>query len=196
MQLLPYTPIEYLMSPGAQYIDSGICPDHTTGTMCIYRAESRAGLYNYPCGAIDDNGRFYGPGITANTGNLGFGWGSAARSFTGASAGYNPLIRAEVRLNFMNDGRACFTNAEISFQEALVNEEFYINMPIHIFGANNRGSNVTNYDMRIYEARISRGSDLLRHFVPALDAAGIPCMWDKVSQSFFYNQGTGSFLAP
>ena len=30
---------------------------------------------------------------------------------------------------------------------------------------------------------------------PVLDKNGIPCMYDKVTDQFFYNQGTGQFIA-
>ena len=30
--------------------------------------------------------------------------------------------------------------------------------------------------------------------IPVLDKNNIPCMFDKVTKQFFYNQGTGQFL--
>ena len=35
----------------------------------------------------------------------------------------------------------------------------------------------------------------IRDFVPVLDMNGTPCMFDKVEQKFYYNQGTGDFIA-
>lgn len=37
--------------------------------------------------------------------------------------------------------------------------------------------------------------ELVRHFVPVLDNNDIPCMYDLVSKTLFYNAGTGSFTA-
>ena len=36
---------------------------------------------------------------------------------------------------------------------------------------------------------------LIRDMIPVLDYADVPCMYDKVTGQFFYNSGTGSFIA-
>ena len=36
--------------------------------------------------------------------------------------------------------------------------------------------------------------ELKRHLIPSLSPAGIPCMFDLVSKTPFYNQGTGAFI--
>ena len=36
---------------------------------------------------------------------------------------------------------------------------------------------------------------LVRDFIPVLDSNGTPCMLDKVEGKFYYNQGTGQFIA-
>ncbi len=44
-----------------------------------------------------------------------------------------------------------------------------------------------------YYTKIWDRDTLVRDFVPALDENDIPCMYDKVSETYFYNQGTGNF---
>ena len=46
---------------------------------------------------------------------------------------------------------------------------------------------------RIYSCKHYSGDELIQDFVPCLDAGGVPCMFDLVSQKPFYNVGTGSF---
>jgi len=193
--LLPYTPVEYLRSPGAQYIDSGICPDDSTGAMACFCAESKIGQFNYPAGAMYDDGsaRFYVPGVTANVGGAAFGWNASTFFVNG---GVNPLLKAVSSLNYLNNREAAFDNGVHSYRADLSTPLYPVDLPIHIFGVNRDGSNVTNFDMRIYYVIISKGTNIVRHFVPALDAAGTPCMWDKISRSFFYNIGTGAFIVP
>lgn len=48
---------------------------------------------------------------------------------------------------------------------------------------------------RIYKFWLSIDGVLRYDFIPVLDYIGIPCMYDKVSGQFFYNQGTGDFIA-
>lgn len=141
----------------------------------------------------DGSARFYGPGVTANMGNAAFGWNTSNVLLSG---GINPLVKSVTRLNFQNDRVASFDNGEIAASVPLLETLRPVNNTIHLFGVNRDGSNVTNFDMRIYYAFISKGKSVVRHFVPALDADGTPCMWDKISKAFFYNIGTGAFLVP
>lgn len=48
---------------------------------------------------------------------------------------------------------------------------------------------------RIYYYRVYFDDVLVRDLIPVLDATGTPCMYDKVTQQFFYNAGTGQFIA-
>lgn len=46
---------------------------------------------------------------------------------------------------------------------------------------------------RVYSCKHYSGDELIQDFQPCLDAEGVPCMFDFVSQKPFYNVGTGSF---
>ena len=49
--------------------------------------------------------------------------------------------------------------------------------------------------MRIYYCKIYDGDTLVRDFIPVLDETNqTPCLYDKVSETYFYNQGTGDFI--
>ena len=47
---------------------------------------------------------------------------------------------------------------------------------------------------RIYYTKIYDNDNLIRDYIPVLDSNDRPCMFDKVSKTCFYNQGTGEFL--
>lgn len=47
------------------------------------------------------------------------------------------------------------------------------------------------YDCRIYENGTQK-----RAYIPALDPTGTPCMYDLITKTPFYNNGTGDFLYP
>lgn len=51
----------------------------------------------------------------------------------------------------------------------------------------------TSATMRLYYCRIYDNSTLVRDFIPVLDWNDRPCMYDKVTDELFYNQGTGEF---
>ena len=47
--------------------------------------------------------------------------------------------------------------------------------------------------MKLYSCAIYDGGRKIRDFKPCLDADGVPCLYDLISKTAFYNQGTGSF---
>lgn len=60
------------------------------------------------------------------------------------------------------------------------------------------GSGATTYTVtpkpgRYYYLRVEQQGVLIRDMIPVLDANDTPCMYDKVSGEFFYNNGTGKF---
>ena len=46
----------------------------------------------------------------------------------------------------------------------------------------------------LYYAKIYDKDTLVRDFVPVIDSSGIPCLYDKVEDKFYYNEGSGEFL--
>ena len=48
---------------------------------------------------------------------------------------------------------------------------------------------------RIYACQIYNGATLVRDFKPALDENNVACMYDAVTEQYFYNAGTGDFIA-
>lgn len=51
------------------------------------------------------------------------------------------------------------------------------------------------YIGRIYGFKIyDKDNVLIRDFRPAKDEAGVYCLYDEVTKTYFYNQGTGEFL--
>jgi len=57
--------------------------------------------------------------------------------------------------------------------------------PCHIFNKNITG--------RIYYLNIYQGNKEINKFIPAIDRLGKPCMYDIISETSFYNEGTGIF---
>lgn len=66
---------------------------------------------------------------------------------------------------------------------------------IYLFTWNNenipdkRGFIGRAYDFKIYDNNV-----LIQHLIPVLDKNGTACMFDKITQKFYYNSGTGDFL--
>lgn len=61
--------------------------------------------------------------------------------------------------------------------------------------ARNAGGYVDNHfaNCRIYNAKFYDNGMLKLDLIPVLDISGRPAMFDEVSNTLFYNQGTGEF---
>ena len=46
---------------------------------------------------------------------------------------------------------------------------------------------------KLYRCKIIEEGIVIRDYIPVLDWSMTPCLYDKVSESLFYNQGTGNF---
>jgi hypothetical protein len=71
---------------------------------------------------------------------------------------------------------------------------FNSGLNIFIFALNENGT-ATQYDkIKLYYCKIWDTNDvLLRDFVPVIKD-DVYCLYDKVSGTYFYNQGSGSFM--
>ena len=64
---------------------------------------------------------------------------------------------------------------------------------IFVYAANNSGSLLRLTSMNLYKFQIWKENTLIRDYIPVLDSDNIPCLFDKVSKTKFYNQGSGEF---
>ena len=65
-----------------------------------------------------------------------------------------------------------------------------------LFGGWNQWGEVSGNSMgqvKIYSFKMYESDELILDLIPVLDKNDVPCMYDKVSKQFFYNQGSGSF---
>lgn len=66
---------------------------------------------------------------------------------------------------------------------------------IYLFTWNNANlADARCFKGKVYNFKIYDNNVLIQHLVPALDSENTPCMYDKVTQKFYYNNGTGDFL--
>ena len=50
--------------------------------------------------------------------------------------------------------------------------------------------------MRLYALKLYVDGELILDYIPVLDINNRPCLFDKISNTFFYNQGTGEDFIP
>ena len=179
------TTMNYIESTGTQYIDTGIKLTSTHKIVFDGYAKGEASLY----GVISTAGDF-------RLNYIGSKQYRIIRRKTGASDGYSILstnYTANVRHVFKTDGNKFYIDNTLV--STLTSYDINCDMPLYIFGINNQGTLSAVGSTRCYSLKIYDGDTLVRDYKPALDDSGVACLYDKVSETFFYNQGTGTFTA-
>ena len=181
-------PIEYIECTGTQYID----PDVTVGGNTRWELDSQ--LTNI------SRQNIFGSGGSTTPGLMSLRAGSSYSKFQ-----FNRRNRVDRPGNLPVDkNRHLFVNDVYNGTVRIDSHEIY-NLPafsgteykIFICAYNSLGSANLSigwlgryYGLKIYS------KDVLTHdFIPVLDKNGTPCMYDKITDTFFYNIGTGDFIA-
>lgn len=183
-----YTKVEYLQSSGTQWIDMGIAPDQNTKVILKVLATNLNGS----------------SGVSL----------IGSRSSNNSSDQFFTYISADQGFLFRVDG----DKAPAAFTKFKVNTLYTITLSSSRFLVDDNGNSVLTMYLsssdftstvtmalfrakpfsmgfigNIYVCKHYNNDHLIQHFVPCLDSDGIPCMYDLVSKTAFYNQGTGSF---
>lgn len=180
---LSYRPIEYLESTGTQWIDTGV--EKTLKSK--YKFITRISYSD----------------TTTRQLNGGQGY-----IYFGVISGYYQIAQAGKEYRDINAVPNVFANCEIEFDCPNNTVSFNINdrhgiayvdysdlYPyggLYLFNLDNKsfpGKEKISY-FKIYQDDI-----LIRDFIPVLDLYGTPCMYDLVEHKFYYNAGTGDFIA-
>lgn len=96
--------------------------------------------------------------------------------------------------------KAIITSDEFIHNETSINlldlgypsEYSYDNRNLYLFKKLEAGLSFEQ-NCRIYYFKIYQSDELVLDLIPVLDQDNVPCMYDKVTDTFFYNQGTGTF---
>lgn len=191
-QQLPsdFIKLKYLESnSNLQHIKTGYIPTNNTGMYVdAYNTvvEDRVvmGMQN-----TTGNDRMWIGGVMKATYGARYGWG------TMTTPGGTGDVRFEASLNWLNDKKSIITCPAFAQRvNTLSDLTFTPNQDIYIFGWNRQGS-LLHWKGRIYRAKISEGSEIVRDWFPAYDLRiSRPCMFDLINSKAYYNDGEGEFL--
>ena len=177
-----YTAVDYLQSSGTQYIDTGRKLTQDSDITIDFKI----------IGEINRNAGVFGSRESASKNNLALFQQTNPNEFICDFSEFqqhrfkttSSLERIKIQMNktgvWINDilKKSC---------SDVANFETPTNGLIFDIGNNNWTGNKAV--MRLYGYTDGSAQKL----VPCLDAGGVPCMYDLVSKTTFYNQGTGSF---
>lgn len=176
--------LAYLESTGTQYIDTQIKLTNNHSVEIDYQltavpeTNARKGLY----GGLVANVARYGSLVSPTTRCMEYGYGVGNTYYQTSIPDTSRHIIKQEKNKVYFDGVLIYTFKEATFQ-----------MPTNALLGTFNYTDYTPALARYYSSRWWNGDTLVRDFIPVLDLNDVPCMYDKVSGQFFYNQGTGTF---
>ena len=178
-----YTELEYLESTGTQYIDTEIIGKTGVSIEATFK--------------VLDLTKTRTIGVTDGINRLSLLLPTAGTGYLVNQIGNINKIVTTHRLNVgdtattKQDGGKLYLNGELI--DTVTPNTFNTNMTIYMFAQH--ANQMVSFDIsRIYNVKIWENGELVRNFIPCLDNTGTPCMYDTVTKTCFYNQGTGEFL--
>jgi hypothetical protein len=185
-----YTPVEYLESTGRQWIQTDYCPcSETKITSNCYFTQ------------VGHNGRFFGNGSTYSGGIDTFTLFASAQyagnlifDFADIRKTKNSYYLSTGNHYFIVDKNGVTIDGKLGL-ETNHTTKFQSTNALSFFAAGGVQSQTGDY-WKIYDFIISENNLTKHSFIPCLDRTGTPCMYDIVTQTPFYNAGTGDFLYP
>ena len=181
--------IEYLESTGGQYIDTGYSAPNGFKAQIGFFISSF--LYMYIMGSHNLNepyGRNYLHIPTSNRIEVGAGDYYLSSYLVQENTKYDVEF-STVKNNVFLTG----DNVAGPMGEGDITRSLYT---LYLFALNRGDFASSKFYGRIYYVKIyDENGTMVRDFIPILDKNNVPCMWDKITGQFFYNAGTGNFIA-
>ena len=183
-----YTKVDYLQSSGTQWIDMGIAPDQNTKVILKVLATNLNGSSGVS---------LIGSRSSNNSSDQFFTYISADQGFLfrvdgdkAPSAFTNFKVNTLYTITLSASRFLVYDNGNRVLAMYLSSSDFTSTVTMALFRAKPFSMGFIG---NIYVCKHYNNDHLIQHFVPCLDSDGIPCMYDLVSKTAFYNQGTGSF---
>lgn len=191
-----YTPIEYIESTGTQYIDTKI--RNTQKVQIGINVTAFNDSYTLVYGSQSRQNPVTRRSCYINRGNV-------IDKFSMSSGSENQPVSINVNTNFTT---GTYHDITVVFSETptisldgqtttsdKTSDNASTELDDYLFCYNLSGNASYNVKAKIYFAKIWKENSLVRDFIPVLDSNGVACMYDKISNTFFYNNGTGDFIA-
>ena len=173
-----YTPISYLRSTGTQYIDTGFTFDDNIKVLFKANWGNRT-IGPYPVFGNGNNNSLGGTSVTL----MGKWYDSSVKLVS------NTDYTIEMQL-YKGDAYTKINDVLVAQNTRTDTNDFHVYLFAYFYSGT-----ITKDTVRFYYFQMYQNDILVRDLIPVIDSNGVPCMWDKASKQFFYNQGTGDFIA-
>ena len=182
-----YIQLDYIQNTGTQFIDTGFKPNQNTSVeLSVTIPSSSADVTRFFESRNGNNYQEFGIINFKDSNNiLQFRYNSRI-STTKLNADTKYKITTNKNKLYVDDVLKITANTST----------FQVNYDLAIFGFANGSNPVADTSTyRLHYFKLYNNGTLIRDFIPVKDLNNIVCLYDKVSKTFFYNAGTGTFVA-
>lgn len=169
-----YIELEYIESTGTQYIDTGIYGNINIKADLIIEATNKANV-----SVIGTDKYTWSTEYVFQLYNNNF---HAFKAANKKPLGDN--TRFKIHLDPTGESSVEGIGSVNSGMTEIANTKIYIAKWGSYLGA-----------FKMYSCKFYENDTIIRDFIPCKDKEGIVCLYDKVEGKYYYNQGTGEFLA-
>ena len=173
-----YTPVKYLESTGTQYIDMGLTLSNNSKIELTYSLKSYGAIFG-----AQQNGSGFTININKEANSR---WGNYSY-VPYSDVNFDKDFREKHNIVYGKEG---FYQDGVLLNTPAINEFETLNNG-YLFRANG-ASGISQ--VKIYSAKLYDNDVLIRDYIPKIDNENRPCLFDKVENKCYYNQGTGEFL--
>lgn len=179
-----YTRLEYIESTGEQYIDTGIKSGSNVKIKSSFASTIMADARNYVFGVYNQSRERMQYSYSLET-FLGYGDKYISKQF---NIDTNKHIIQLYSGIFTLDDNIIQTISTNAFKSSSRN--------IFLFAVNSNAGNMSYSYIKMYLTQIWENNTLVRNFIPARrNSDNEVGLYDTVTDTFYTNQGTGSFVA-
>ena len=189
-----YTEVEYIQTSGSQRIDTGVKSSASIGLsadFCFTDTRSNQNLAQ----AYDGSGKYYQLMVLMLS-----SWGSPDGSvwflcgYLNTNQYFKKADTDRHVYHFNADGQYTVEMDGIQYAKADPSQTTFPADARNLYLFARNSPSVDGYaHMKLYSCAMYDNGVKIRDFKPCLDADGVPCLYDLISKTAFYNQGSGSF---
>ena len=185
--------IEYLESTGTQYIDTEVKGSQNTKVELKYSDDGKSSVVFYfgARGSAYNKEALYFARNSATTISVNQAYSGEILDNHGGlatvSIGTSQHTQVLDKGNWYYDG--------VQLPSTPISTNFTTPYTLRIFGSCNNGTMSALASIKLYSCKIYENDVLVRDLRPALDENDVACLYDEVSKTYFYNAGSGNFLA-
>ena len=178
--------VPYIQSSGGQFVDTLFKPNNNT--CVVMDVEFTKAPTDHACvfGARNSNRNQFWCYYRYDTSSYVIRFANSSSSNIAV-----PTVATERTLITMDGNVLTVNGTSVAHTDSTFQSEY----SMYLFSVNAAGSTQYLGSFKLYSCQIYDNDVLIRDFRPCYDPDGIACLYDKVEGKYYYNAGTGQFIA-